>query len=128
MIKWIRSKKDTLTVIAAIAGLITATASLIHSIKEPGAAKAYETLRIAVETNSDAVIKNHDDIIRVMLWIDDLRKADEINRVNFCGNSSLFIAPSVNSAQITDPPPIKKTNKLPYISSKPKTADLPKAL
>jgi hypothetical protein len=80
MINWIVKKKEIITIITVAITLATAITGLVHAISEPSASKAYIILKEGVDLNAKNAAQNHDDLIRVMTWIEDLRKVDELNK------------------------------------------------
>lgn len=112
MFKWALDNK---AVITAVAGLVTAVAGLVHAIKEPGAVKTYEKLKDSVELQNKATQQNHDDLVKVRDWIEELRKADEANR-NLCTRTCPIEPPapvlSASAVPSSVPPPA-------YASAKP---------
>lgn len=113
--------------VAALVSLIVAVTGLIHAIKEPGAVKTYDRLKLAVEAHDKAIQQNHDDIVRVRDWIDELRKADAALRNEAKSCSCVASAASTEPLIPVPPPPlassapsaIKPTGPRPAASAKP---------
>jgi hypothetical protein len=98
---WVQSNK---AVLAALTSLVVAVTGLIHAIKEPGAVKTYDRLKTAVEAHNVAIQQNHDDLVRVRDWIDELRKADKENldkAMKSC--SDPLLAPSPEASALIVP-------------------------
>ena len=103
---------------AVLVSLIVAVTGLIQAIKEPGAVKTYEKLKDSVELQNKATQQNHDDLVKVRDWIEELRKADTVNR-DLCartcpiGHPLVTLAnPSASADPSVAPPPA-------YASAKP---------